>query len=318
MADERDDATVVARFLQGQVFDLPALPIVASGTRSMHPVAKEAAASRAGTSPTFIAPVRVKSSKVMLVTQTCDLQARRTKRGQTLAHVAPLVELDGDNLRNANRDARPNFVACPWLGETWFADMDQMAPVDRGVLAEAVVGPSPTEDDRRDLAYRLGRYFSRPALPDEVLEALRPLQRVAEASHTATQRVLAAVHQIRVFANPDYNSAGPWALRVMLVVDEAWAPDVEPSDFRQTGKQVPDLAQPMIELFDSAEPTAAGELVTLWGRLCSHLRERLLKGLDERSAGLVTDVAVGFQTALTPTEIDTSDVLDFGHYSLDE
>lgn len=254
----------------------------------------------------------------MLVTQTCDLQARRTERGQTLAHVAPLVELDGDNLRNAKRDARPNYVACPWLGEAWFADMDQMAPVDRGVLAEAAVGPAPTKGDRRDLAYRLGRYFSRPALPDEVLEALRPLQRVAEASHTATQRVLAAVHQIRVFADPDYNSAGPWALRVMLVVDEAWAPDVEPSDFRQTGKQLPDLAQPMTDLFDSAEPTAAGELVTLWGRLCTHLRERLLKDLNKRSAGLITDVAVGFQTALTPTEIDTSDVLDFGHYSLDE
>ena len=72
----------------------------------------------------------------------------------------------------------------------------------------------------------------------------------------------------------------------------------------------------MTEVFDAAEPMSAGQLLTLWGRLCSHLRERLLTDLNKRSSGLVTDVAVGFQTALTPTEIDTSDVLDFGHYSL--
>lgn len=317
MTDARDDATVVATFLQGQVFDLPALPILGSGARSMHPLARQAAAARRGDSPTFIVAVRVRSGKVMLVTQTCDLQARRTERGQTLAHVAPVVELTGDTLRNAQRDARPNYVAVPWLGETWFADMDQMAPVDRGVLVEATAGPGPTGVDRRDLAYRLGRYFSRPALPDEVLEALRPLQRVADANHPDTQRVLAAVQQIRVLPAPDYNSPGPWALKVLLVVDEAWAADAEPAAVRQTGKQLPDITALMTELFDSAEPTSLASLATLWGRLCGHLRERVLRGVTERSSGLVTDVTVAFQTALTPSEIDESDVLDFGHYSLD-
>lgn len=317
MTDARDDATLVARFLQGQVFDLPALPIVASDARSMHPLAREAAARRSGTSPTFIVAVRVGSGKVMLLTQTCDLQARRTERGQTLAHVAPIVELEGETLRNAQRDARPNYVACPWLGDAWFADMDQMAPVDRGVLASATVGPAPTEDHRRDLAFRLGRYFSRPALPDEVLEALRPLQKIAEANHAATKRVRDAVHEIRVFAEPDYNSQGPWSLKVVLVVDGAWAPDVEPAEFRQTGKHLPDITQPMTELFDSAEPSSVASLVTLWGRFCAHLRARLLKDLNKRSGGLVADVAVGFQTALTPVDFGESDVLDFGHYSLD-
>ena len=317
MTDARDDATVVATFLQGQVFDLVSLPVVGSGARSMHPVAKQAAASRTGTSPTFLVPVKVASGRVMLVTQTCDLQTRRTERGQTLAHVAPVVELDGDTLRNALRDARPNYVAVPWLGETWFADMDQMAPVDRGVLAEANVGPSPTEDHRRELACRLGRYFSRPALPDEVLDALRPLQNIAEANHPATKQVLDAVAQIRVFASPDYNSSGPWSLRVALIVNEAWADDVEPAPFRDTGKQLPDITRPMTEVFEAAEPSSLAELATLWGRLCSHLRERLMKDLAKRSSGLVKDVTVGFQTALTPAEIDDSDVLDFGHYSLD-
>lgn len=317
MSETRDDATVVATFLQGQVFELGVLPILGSGERSMHPVARQAAALRSGTSRTFLIPVKVASGQVMLVTQTCDLQTRRTQRGQTLAHVAPIVELDGDTLRNASRDARPNFVAIPWLGDTWFADMDQMAVVDRGVLAEAVAGPRPAEEHRRDLAYRLGRYFSRPALPDEVLEALRPLQKVADANHPATKLVLEAVAQIRVFASPSYSSPAPWSLRVTLIIDEAWAGDSEPAPFRDTGKQLPDVTVPMAELFDAAEPSSLAQLQTLWGRLCDQLRERLMKDLAQRSSGLVRDVTVGFQTSLTPRELEDSDVLDFGHYSLD-
>ncbi|MFV0457401.1 MAG: hypothetical protein ACK5MT_01315 [Actinomycetales bacterium] len=113
----------------------------------------------------------------MLVTQTCDLQERRTARGQVLARVAPVVRLEGETLREARRDGRPNFVPVPWADEFAFADLDQMAVVDRGVLAEATPGARPAESERRDLSYRLGRYFSRAALPDEVQKALRPMQR---------------------------------------------------------------------------------------------------------------------------------------------
>lgn len=317
MTEPRDDATVVATFLQGQIFELGALPLLGSGDRSMHPVAKQAAASRAGTSPTFLVPVKVTSGLVMLVTQTCDLQTRRTQRGQSLAHAAPVVELDGDTLRNASQDARPNFIPVPWLGDTWFADLDQMAAVDRGVLVAATAGPRPTEEHRRDLAYRLGRYFSRPALPDEVLEALRPLQKVADANHPATKLVLEAVTQIRVFPSPNYSSPGPWSLRIALLVDEAWAVDLEPAPFRETGQQLQDLTVPMAELFAAAEPSSLAQVATLWGRLCDHLRARIMKDVGQRSSGLVKDVTVGFQTSLTPAELEDSDVLDFGHYSLD-
>jgi len=43
----------------------------------------------------------------------------------------------------------------------------------------------------------------------------------------------------------------------------------------------------------------------------------LLKDLGERSSGLIVDVTVASQTARGPTDTDESDVLDFGHYSLD-
>lgn len=318
MADKSDDATVVATYLQGQVFELNSLPVLGSRTRSMHPVAKAAAETRAGTTPTLIVPVKVASGRVMLVTQTCDLQARRTERGQTLAHVAPVVELEGENLRNARRDARPNYIAVPWLGDSWFADMDQIAAVDRGVLAEANVGPGPSESHRRDLAYRLGRYFSRPALPDEVLAALKPLQKFAEARHSATVRVRDAVAQVRVFPNPGFDNDGPWSLRVTLVVDDEWLSDVEPEPFHETGKQFHDVTGPMVELFDRAEMSERGMLLTLWGRLCDQLRERLKNQLADRSAGKVADVLIDVESRLTPADLASSDVLDFGHYSLDD
>ncbi len=318
MADTSDDAAVVAAYLQGQVFELKSLPVLGSRTRSMHPVAKAAAGTKAGTSPTLLVPVKVASGRVMLVTQTCDLQARRTERGQTLAHVAPVVELAGENLRNARRDSRPNYIAIPWLGDSWFADMDQMAPVDRGVLAEATVGPRPSKSHRRDLAYRLGRYFSRPALPDEVLAALKPLQKFAEARHAATDRVRSAVAQVRVSPSPDFDNDGPWSLRVTFVVDQEWLSDVEPEPFRETGNQFQDVTVPMVKLFDNAELLERGQLLTLWGRLCDQLRERLTHELAERSGGKVTDVLFEVVSSLTPADLASSDVLDFGHYSLDD
>lgn len=318
MSEPNDDAKHVSELLQGQIFEIPSLPILGSRARSMHPDLQQAATIRPGGSKSLVVPVRVATGKVMLVTQSCDLQERRTARGQVLAHVAPVVRLEDDTLREARRDGRPNFVPVPWVDDVSFADLDQMAVVDRGVLAEATPGARPAEPARRDLAYRLGRYFSRAALPDEVQKALRPMQKIADARHDATVRVRDAVVQIRVASTPEYDDPGPWALRVLLVVDDDWYPDTEPTPFRQTGKNLQDVTGPLVEHHDRAEVGEAGIVVTLWGRFAEHVRARLIDGLEMRSDGMVSDVTVAIVTALTPAEFDGSDVLDFGHLSLDE
>lgn len=107
-------------------------------------------------------------------------------------------------------------------------------------------------------------------------------------------------------------------MRVTLVVDEEWLSDVEPEPFRETGKQFQDVTDPMTEIFDRAEPFERGQLLTLWGRLCDQLRERLTDKLAERAAGKCTDVFVDVVSSLTPADIASSDILDFGHYSLDD
>jgi hypothetical protein len=251
----------------------------------------------------------------MIVTQTCDLQARKTAQGRVLALVAPLVSLTGSLRDEAASDTRPNLIPVPWAGDV-FADLDQIAPVDRGLLARANAVSAPTESQRRPLAFRLGRYFSRAALPDLVVKALKPLQRVADPRHADLRRVLEVVHEIRVSADPAYDRPGPYSLAVVLVVDQDWYPDAPPGPFRDTGKELHDTAKAMVEVFDSANDPSGGALVTLWQRFLSQLTRRLETGLAERSEGTVNSIAMSVAVALTPGQIADSDVLDFGHLSL--
>lgn len=310
----------ISKLRQGQVLELPAVPILSTRSDPLHPAAIAAASRLKGVVPAGLAPilvpVAVQTRRVIVVTQTCDLQSRKTLTGRNLAHVAPIVTLTGGLLSDASTDTRPNFIPIPWAGTDAFADLDAMAAIDRGLLARAQVGSAPPESARRPLAYRLGRYFARPALPDEVVNALRPLQRVADAQHTDLLRVLDAVLEIRVSSDPGYESAGPISLTVILMVDSEWYPDAPPETFRETGKQTHQTATAMVQVFDSGNDAQSGALVTLWQRFRSQVEEKLNSNLSERSDGLVSEVAVVVATALSPSEIEASDVLDFGHLSL--
>jgi hypothetical protein len=312
-------AQIVGQLLQGQVLELPALPILSTRSGPLHPaaqaiVSENSVASAHGLAPILV-PVAVASGRVMVVSQTCDLQARKTSSGRVLAHVAPLVSLTARAQEDASKDSRPNLIPVPWAGDQ-FADLDQMAAVDRGLLARATVGPAPPENERRSLAYRLGRYFARAALPDEVVQALQPLQRVADPRHEALRRVLDAVLQIRVFSEPPYDGEGPYDLCVVLIVDAEWYPDAPPGKFRDTGKELHSTASAMAEVYDSADDPSGGALVVLWQRFAGQLGERLESGLETRSEGAVKSVSFTVDTALTPGQFDDSDALDFGHLSL--
>lgn len=316
-ADEA--AQIVGGMRQGHVLEVSALPILSSRSGPLHPAAQEIAPrgeeSAPGLAPMLV-PVAIVSRRVMVVTQTCDLQARKTSAGRVLAHVAPLVTLAGKDWDDAFRDTRPSLVRVPWAGDDQFADLDQMAAVDRGLLARAAVGPGPSEDERRPLAYRLGRYFGRAALPDEVIKALQPLQRTADPKHQALRKVLDAVQQIRVWSDPPYDFEGPYSLSVIIVVDSDWYPDAPPARFRDTGKELHSTASAMVEAYDSADDTLAGVLVVLWQRFVAQLSARLDNDLAGRSGGVVQAISLAIATTLTPREFDESDALDFGHLSL--
>lgn len=320
MDEIADFAQLVGELCQGSIVELAALPMMGTRDGGLHSVTAKVKArgDSAGTSPRFVAAVEVLSRRVMVVTQTCDLQPQRTRAGRSLVHVAPLIELADSVLRDAQRDSRPNYVPATWLGRNQFADLDQMASIDRGILAVAPRIARPAESERRGLSYRLGRYFSRPALPDDAVLALRPMQTVATAKHSAVRAVLAAIEQIRITPDRGYDQTGPYVLQVTLVVDSDWLPEAEPIAFRETGNELHQIAEPLVTLVSGAVDSDSGKIVTLWARLCRELARRLNDSVDERSNGTVCGVEVDVITSMTPAFLDESDVLDLGHLSLSQ
>lgn len=320
MGDEDDlerMALIIAGLVQGQILDLSAIPVLIPRHNALHPRASDVLRAAQGGTSALAAPIRIPSGLAMIVTQTCDLQPHRTLAGRALAHVAPVLELDGHLARDAARDTKPNYVPVPWLQGTYFADLDQIALIDRGMLAEASHGSAPSTEESRDLAYRLGRYFSRAAIPDNVVRALKPLQTIAESRHDAVQGVLASVSQVRLTSEPPFDASPPYRLRVILLVDGDAYPDAAPQPFRPTGADLHRIAEPLLEMLGRAEEAEMGQVVTLWTRVAEHMASRLSASLH-RGNGDVADAEVVVMTALTADEFSNSDALDFGHLSLGE
>jgi len=308
-------ASALAKIVQGQVFGLNRLMVMSTRRGPVHPAA-QAFVGPGKRAPSeglelVLLPLEVETGKVMLVTQTCDLQPRQTSGGRTNAHVAPIVGLDGAALRDALAGLSPRFVPVPWLGPGLAADLDQVTPVDRAVLALCERGPSPEETQRRALAAALGRVYARAALPDEVVKVLETLRRTAvDAKDSAVRRVFdEAIVQIRVMPDAAYHADEGCAITVLILLEADWYPEVEPAKFRDTGKDPVAIAPLIVDAYESGDDSRAGELMTLWGRLRKSLEDRLLVRAQSHSPS-VTDVTVRLETALTPAEYETSDVLD--------
>lgn len=308
-------ALAVAGLVQGQVLAMSALPVLIPRVEALHPRAREVLRATRGESSQVAAPMRIPSGLAMIVTQTCDLQLHRTRAGRVLSHVAPVVQLDGPIARDASRDTKPNYVPIPWLGNTYFADLDQIALIDRGLLARATPGAVPSGPQSRDLAYRLGRYFSRAAIPNNVVRVLQPLQVISKAKNNAVQRLLSSVTQVRVTSDPPFDQPPPYRLRITLLVDEDSYPDAAPAPYGRAEAELHRIAQPLVEMLDRAEDAEAGQVVTLWARVADHISARLTSSLV-RGNGDVVGIDVWVATALTANEYANSDELDFGHLSL--
>lgn len=311
-------AGAVASLRQGSVLELAGLPLLTSYDAPLHPeVPPSSSVERSDTGR--VVTLRTPRGQVLLVSQTCDLQAHRTLAGRVIATVAPIVRLEGAEARDAERLTKPHFVPVPWLEPGAFADLDQATAVDRSTLATAGVIASPGEGDRRKLAYLLGRYLSRPALPDEVDRALVPIAVRAEGGKDAAVRRLfdEAVTEIRVLPQPEYADNVASHLTLYFVLNEDWYPDAEPVPFgRQLASGLPAVASAVIDLLENGTDSDAGKIVSLWrlflDRITTILTDRLAKSQESRVSGFSL-VPV---TSLRPDEYAESDALDLGHLSL--
>ena len=311
----------MAKLIQGAILEVRTLPFLSTTTHPVHNDAQRVVAGLApentGSSKMAVVPARTATGKVMLLTQTCDLQERRTKNGDALVLVAPIVKLAGDQLREASRLAQPKFVPAPWLEDEAFADVGQATSVDRSVVAFSQVICLPPEAERRRLAYLLGRPFSRAAIPNDVVDALRPIQKIANGNHASVRRIFdEAVEMIRVLPDEEYSADQEPSVNVILLIDPDWLPDVPAGDLKQTLSKEPErVADLLVAAYDSE----AADRDPLLRRLWSEFMNRIQARLESRAASLpVGRISLTASTHLLPQTYSDSDELDLGHLSLEE
>ena len=212
-------ASHVRTYIQGEVFDRPDLCVVLADAAWPLDELSRSAADEAGGDALVVVPEPV--DRVVLLTQTCDLQV--TEPGARLCQVAPVVDRGVTFAHEAARGRRPGWADVPWHSPSSVADLSRITTVERSVLVEAAsVGRPETAAARFHFAETVSRHFTRAALPDPIVDVLRPvLQRMKDKhdKQSPEGRCIGLVATLRVEAYPDLDDAAPTL--TLLVVLEA-------------------------------------------------------------------------------------------------
>lgn len=176
---------------------------------------------------------------VAVVSQTCDVVL--PKRPTVV--IAPIIELQDDELQRALRRDDPRFVHLPLHGEASFADLANVHAVEKSHLAGSASGAGIDLDDDdavRTLALSIGRWFSRFPLPDDVVPWIRPLLGVIRHKYNKTQSPLGQVlqHVVEIRVEARLWSERPLDLILHVIVRAGSVPAVDDSALGQ----VPDGA----------------------------------------------------------------------------
>lgn len=320
-------AEAVNKLVQGQLLPITAVSILVPTRQGLSDAAK-GIETRGLEGQYAAAPARVHSGLSMIATQTCDLQDWATLGGRQTMHVAPVIILDKDDpvARNAKRQTTPRFIHVKWLPteatQVAVADLDWLSPIDRAVVIGMVPGPKPAATDRRQLEHALGRPWSRPALPDNVVRAVKPIRdKVTTAKNDQTTRILdEALYQIRVTATDELAGLG---VTVHLIPYPQWHPDVISKQPSKTPKlTVENICQRMCDTYDSLNPGSddPANLVWLWHQLASALTASCAQALGKARQTATEPPVVSITVELTLMDhelVAGSDILDLSHMSID-
>lgn len=226
LAEALERAAVVSRFIQGEVLGAAdACVVLADASAPLSAAAAEIAAAEGAEGGIIVVPHVV--DEVVLLTQTCDLQLTTFNEHRCL--VAPVMHMSEQVAHEALRGRRPGLAGLPWVGLAAVADLSRITTVERSVLVEAVSRGRPrTQPERLHFAETIGRYLTRPALPDPVNEVLAPfVKRIAEKHdrQSAEGRCAHKVSELRLEATPDIDHEEP-ALNVLMILDEDELPQL--------------------------------------------------------------------------------------------
>jgi hypothetical protein len=213
-------AAVVSSLLQGEVLGVvDACVVLADASAPLSAEAADIAMSAGSESGLIVVPNAV--DDVVLLTQTCDLQFTTSDEYRCL--VAAVLHTSEQFAYEALRGRRPGFAGLPWAGLTAVADLSRITIVERSVLVGAISRGRPrTLREQLHFSETIGRYLTRPALPDPVNEVLAPfVKRIAEKHdrESAEGRCAHKVSELRVEATPDIDHDEP-ALNILMILEE--------------------------------------------------------------------------------------------------
>lgn len=219
-------AAGVSCLIQGEVLGLvDACVVLADAGAPLSPDAVEVAAAEGVTSGTIVVPHAV--DEVVLLTQTCDLQTTSADEHRCL--VTPVMRVSQQKAREASRGRRPGLADLPWIDDRSIADLSRITTVERSLLVGASSRGRPRNPrERLHFAELVGRYLTRPALPNEINQVLSPfVKRIAEKHDRQSPEGLCAhsVAEIRLEGTPHLDADEP-ALNVLVILEEEELPSL--------------------------------------------------------------------------------------------
>lgn len=198
---------------QGDVIDTEAVPFVvlAATATPLTDASREAAADDPGDDP--VLEVFTDERGLVIVSQTCDVV--RCCGDRPFIEVAPVVELEADDYREAERGRTLRYAVIPGLAtERRVADLDRVMTVEKALLAGHAERRTPgctTDEERRRFASTLARRRGRFAFDDDFSAALAKMVEHVLAKHgreSPLGRFLLTLADIRAQC-PDWNAEEP-------------------------------------------------------------------------------------------------------------
>ena len=219
-------AAAVSSLIQGQVLGvMDACVVLADAATPLSPEAAQIAVAEGVTFGPIVVPQAV--DDIVLLTQTCDL--RFTTADEHRCLVAPVMRVPQQRAYEALRGRRPALAGLPWVDDTSVADLSRVTTIERSLLVDAVSRGRPrTRREQFHFVEIVGRYLTRPALPDPINEVLSPfVRRVAEKHdrQSSEGRCAHKVSEMRVEATPDIDHDEP-ALNVLMIIEEEYLPQL--------------------------------------------------------------------------------------------
>lgn len=224
--------------------------------------------------------VKTKAIGLVLISQTCDIVAKSASAAP-FVDAAALVKIEGIAASEAIAGDRPRYVHLPQIGKNWFADLDQVLTLEKGLLV-GLSHEHGVEGDHEASAFgtAIGRKYSRFAFPDDVHLAFEILQKRVRSRYRRPNSpegaLLTRVQQIRVSAQPNWQSSQiSVTITFILPAGELVNDHVAPVATAATAvwlaneRGLPAIAERLFAATDPGDKAVLwGKLVDQWAQLC--------------------------------------------------